>query len=622
MGRYAAATALLLLLPLVFLVAYVSLVGAPAAAIAPHLVVVATLAIGLGGARLVVSALPISSDMRRFLSACLICGALALLVCLYALSLAGVVFWGRVGTYNMARTYVAQAPDLLRTLGFSPALVFCMLAMLVVAVVSAVYFYLLRYDWIPVARSFRTKGLAAACGLSLLSLCIFGTQRLEAQQWGREGEPLSLSLFPWQGERDAQSHRVNVFHVKHLQSLDERARAAYRPSSAAKRSNVILIVGDALRSDHLSLYGYARKNTPNLRAFRDKGAMPLATTVLAACNESACGLQALASSRTVDQQSPAPLTLHEVLKKHGYRSHLVFSGDHANFYGLDRIYGPVDSYFDGASQKARYVNDDRLVLDRLAALGPWDGVPTLLHVHLMSTHALGRRFDETPSFGPEANYNGNRRGASDDELRQMAVNQYDRGVLQFDAMTDRLLAQLEAGGYLKDAIVVITGDHGESLGERGRYSHAHSVWEEALRVPFIVLAYGKADPGALQGGPALSQIDIAPTVLHMLGMPQPSNWQGRPVQKPIERRYIHFQQAAQIGLVDTRQPDGLYKHWVDARAGRAYTFNLTKDPQERNDITAEVPMALRIEWRDELLRHAGALAREHRDTLRAMHVNH
>ena len=79
------------------------------------------------------------------------------------------------------------------------------------------------------------------------------------------------------------------------------------------------------------------------------------------------------------QAMPAKaFTLHEALKRNGYGVHLIFSGDHTNFYGLREMYGPVDSYFDGSQQRykgggdlevaLRYMNDDQLVLDRLAVI--------------------------------------------------------------------------------------------------------------------------------------------------------------------------------------------------------------------------------------------------------------
>ena len=103
----------------------------------------------------------------------------------------------------------------------------------------------------------------------------------------------------------------------------------------------------------------------------------------------------------LDMQASRPITLPELLQRHGYGVHYDLSGDHTNFYGLRATYGAADSYFDGASQNARYVNDDRLVLDRLRSFGRWDGKPMMLQVHLMSSHALGKRFDDVTEFGPE-----------------------------------------------------------------------------------------------------------------------------------------------------------------------------------------------------------------------------
>jgi len=614
--RLVGATALLFVLPVSFLAAYVGLLGAPIEAVGPHLWTIAAMAAGLAGARLFLSLLPLSADMRRLLSACLICAVLVGLACLYAASVVGLKFWGRVASVNLVSTYVAQAPALLRTLGFEPAVIYCVIAIPALAGIAIIYFVLMRYDWVP---AFRARVSTATSVVAAAGLCsIFGAwmHGFEDHRWGSKGEPLSLSLYPWQGDRDMESHRIDVFRSKQLLREDERARASYVLASSGPRSNVILIVVDALRADHLSLLGYSRKNTPKLEELRDKGAMNLAAPAMAVCNESFCGLQALASSRYVDQQSEAPITLHEVLKKHGYRVHLIFGGDHTNFYGIDRIYGPVDSYFDGASQKARYVNDDRLVIDRLASFPQWDRRPTMFQFHLMSTHALGERFADTPEFGPGASYAAVRRGTSAEESQRLSINHYDRGVLQADAVISKLLGQLDERGYLEDAVVVITGDHGESLGERGRYSHAHSVWQEGLRVPFIVLTFGKANTGNLKPRPVISQIDIAPSVLHMLGLPQPTTWQGVPIQLEKTRRYIHFQQANAIGLMDEASPGGLLKHWVDALSGEQYTFNVTTDPGEKDDLTDKVPVALRQQWRGELMKHAGALSAEAQQRLR------
>jgi hypothetical protein len=301
------------------------------------------------------------------------------------------------------------------------------------------------------------------------------------------------------------------------------------------------------------------------------------------------------------------MTLQSVLRRHGYRVHLVLSGDHTGFYGLRESYGPVDSYFDGSSQKARYVNDDRLVLDRLRAMGAWDGFPVMFQIHLMSSHALGKRFAETPEFGEAENYDRIGWRGNSSEMQQRAVNFYDRGVLQVDRVIGDILKQLESSGHLHDALVVVTGDHGESLGEHDRYGHAQSVWEEALRVPFVLLSFGAADPGVLDGGSVASQVDIAPTLLRALDMPIPSTWEGQPLQTSPRARIVYFQQAHYIGLVDARADGRLYKHWSDVGKGEQFTFDLLADRGETKNLTAVVPESLRFEWQRLLLNRSAAI---------------
>ena len=614
--RLAGSTALFFALPLAFLAAYVLIMHAPTAAVWLHLHVIAVLAIGLAGSRILISLLPVPASLQRLLSAVLLCCVFTALLCLYAGSYIGLKYWSRVATLELATTYVVQAPALLRALSYPLVPVFLALAFLPLVGVFVAYQLLRWHDWVPAfrARIPPMASLVIAGGL-LSALAIFGLG-FKSRDWGRQGEPLSLSLYPYQANTESQSHGIDVFRAAQLQREDERARSAYVPAAANSRSNVILIVVDALRADHLSLLGYGRRTSPHLEVMRERGAMVFATSAVTACNESSCGLRALASSRYVDRQSESPMTVHDVLKKHGYRVHLVFSGDHVNFYGIDGIYGAVDSYFDGASQTRRYVNDDRLVIDRLGTFAKWDGTPTMFHFHLMSTHALGERFAETPEFGPSRNYLGNSTGSSEKELPTLATNHYDRGVLQTDRIISQLLSQLDEQGYMKDAVVVITGDHGESLGERGRYGHSHSVWQESLRVPFVVLAFGRAGSGKLTRRSLASQVDIAPTLLDLLGMPQPTTWQGASVRAADHGRYVYFQQAQLIGLIDKTSPEALYKHWVDTRSGQQYTFNLTADPAERTDLTDKVPLDLRRAWRDELLGHAGALPKDMQEKLR------
>jgi len=298
----------------------------------------------------------------------------------------------------------------------------------------------------------------------------------------------------------------------------------------------------------------------------------------------------------VHEFSERPITLQEVLRQHGYRIHLLLSGDHTIFYGLKDAYGHVDSYFDGHdASAARYVNDDALLLDRLAAFPAADGTPVMLQLHLMSAHPLGKRHDDWARFQPAASY-AIRHG----EPSERATNFYDNGVLQADGIIDQALRELGRKGYLDDALVVITGDHGEALGEHGLFQHANSVHEEVLRVPLVLLAYGKARASLAQAR-FVSQTDIAPTLLESLGIPLPPTWRGIALRDAKPRDFAAFQERWEIGLYDLRDSQRVWKYWLNLRTGEEYAFDLDRDPKERENVVATAPAALRHDWRRRVL---------------------
>ena len=598
------------LLPACFLAAYLLVFDAPGSAMLPHLTVLAGALAALTGLRLWLRLAPFDERSRQAVAALLVAAnGLAMLV-FYAAVLLGLHYWGRVTSLGLVGTYAAQAGELMRALGHSPE--WAVAGVLAVAALTwlGAYRYLRSHDWVAALETEISRPVTAVLGTLLLAIAAVSAFELPNRGWGARGEPLSLSLFPERDETTLQSHAISRSRSSKIDQAEDQVRTRYVAAAQPRRSNVIVIVADALRADHLALLGYGRPTTPGLDALAKSGNARLATSAVSVCNESTCGLRALSSSRYLDAQAARPMTLSESLQRHGYGVHYALSGDHTNFYRLRATYGAADSYFDGASQKARYVNDDRLVLDRLRSLGRWDGKPVMLQVHLMSSHALGKRFDDVTEFGPEENYARLRLMGKAIE-REHAVNFYDRGVLQTDRVVREILDALKQGGYLEDALVVVTGDHGEALGERGSYSHGHSVWEEGLRVPFVLLAFGAAEPGELQAGAVASQVDIAPTLLRALGIPIPSTWQGEPLQEAANGRIVYFQQQQQIGLIDARTPGKLYKHWSDLRKGRQFTFELLTDRGETADVTPRVPLALRQEWQRLLLARSAAMGTGH-----------
>jgi arylsulfatase A-like enzyme len=290
-----------------------------------------------------------------------------------------------------------------------------------------------------------------------------------------------------------------------------------------------------------------------------------------------------------------------VLRLHGYRIELILGGDHTHFYGLRKAYGAVDNYFDGSMVAGRNVNDDELVLERVKALPPWDGKPVLLQFHLMSAHLLGMRDPKFARFQPARPYVPWRKGAAADLSKPQIEtgNHYDNGVLQLDDVLRRLIGSLAERQYMNDTVVVLTGDHGEALGEHGEYGHAKSVFEPAMHVPLVFAGFGGPPPQVADSGAALaSQIDIAPTLLRFMDAPVPRTWAGMPLQNKLALRQLAFQQGFFVGLYDGTRPGHTLKYWRHLNTGEERVFDIDADPAEAHDLlpSLESPRLAALRW--------------------------
>jgi glucan phosphoethanolaminetransferase (alkaline phosphatase superfamily) len=591
--------ALWLCLPAAFLLVYVNRHFAPREAVLPHLRLVMLALLALALVRILLAVSIKSDKASRLAAALLVAGLLAGMAGYYALVLIGLQSWGRVITWDLMSSYSTQVLVLADAIGLHAPSVLGALVLAGVALFAAAWLYLRHLDWTDYVARCSSGALIVLLLLSGWAVCAIELYNFTSAPPTRHAEPLSITFYPMAAGHNLQGYAVDALSAKALDASEDAERAAYQASAAPARRNLVLIVVDALRPDHMGIYGYRRDTTPALSRLERSGMTRKTGAMRAICASSACGLLGMMSSKFVHQFSNRPFTLQEALKRHGYAIHLLLSGDHTSFYGMKLIYGAADSYFDGHGvRRFKHMNDDQLVLERLAAFPDWDGSPVMLHFHLMSAHVLGRRDRALPKYQPSGSYAQPANRGSDHASEERVVNFYDNGVVQTDATIELLLAALERKGYLRNTVVAITADHGESLGEHGLYQHANSVREEVLRVPFLLVAYGYRPAEPIDGGRRLaSQVDIAPTLLAELGLPSPRTWAGTPLQESLGREFTYFQELAEVGLFDHRDPANLWKYWVHSRSGQEYAFNLSLDPQERRNLIDTAPLQLKREWR-------------------------
>lgn len=169
---------------------------------------------------------------------------------------------------------------------------------------------------------------------------------------------------------------------------------------------------------------------------------------------------------------------------------------------------------------------------------------------------------------------------------------YDGEVEHMDMCFARLLDGLAKLGIAGDTAVILTSDHGEGMYEHGRMGHAFGHYAELGNVPFVVFAPGLVDKGVVIDTPT-SHIDIAPTVLDLLGAPIEEQVQGISVvplalrRGPWTPRAVPLEYGRSYALKAVR-----WKYIVDY-SGNEELFDHATDPTEQTDARATRPMALR-----------------------------
>jgi lipoteichoic acid synthase len=191
--------------------------------------------------------------------------------------------------------------------------------------------------------------------------------------------------------------------------------------------------------------------------------------------------------------------------------------------------------------------------------------PYIVNNPMFSAHALAS------TAGTQDHY-------SDDEKFNAYLNALKIG----DAALGKVLDSLKQSGKLDSTLVVILGDHGEAFGEHGTYVHASALYDENVHIPLILinrhLFHDDVDHSV--GG----IVDIAPTILDILGRPLPKSWQGRSLfseQRPDRTFFFAPWNGYQFGY---RQGDS--KVLFNSTTGKLERYDLKADPAEKSNLFA------------------------------------
>ena len=347
-----------------------------------------------------------------------------------------------------------------------------------------------------------------------------------------------------------------------------------RTISARRPLNVILIVMESVGARRLALYGAPVDDSPQLIRLSRHAALFKDVHVSEPCTS--CAMAALFSSVYPDHDWPAITRLAPslaiaglpaVLARHGYRTAFIHSGQLA--YERQQTFLRTRGFGQVIAEQRDYDEPhDRILLpETMQWIKADPGRPFFVALWTQDTH-----------HPYEA---AQHRDLSSDAPR---LNDYLNAVDATDTLIGQLADALQKAGLADQTLLVITGDHGEAFGEHGVLAHGGNVYDEETKVPLLIVNPKLFPQECVVNGIA-RQIDIAPTLLGLLGYALPPHWQGVDLFETDQPRRAYLfsgQGTASYGLVD-----GDFKYIYRVNENREELYDLTRDPYERDDLSRD-----------------------------------
>ena len=428
-------------------------------------------------------------------------------------------------------------------------------------------------------------------------------------------------------------------------SIDSKVHATGR----SKSPNIVLIISDATRADHLSSYGYYRNTTPNIDGLAKRGVL-----FENAISSSSWTLPAIASIFTslLPHQHGAgadfplgkgPRTMAEILSVVGYETAGFSANPHFGIrpWGLGRGF---ETYTDTTEALGYSFDASRLGHDVIEPLSEewfhysrfnefnahqlneqvyhWfarrSDRPYFLLVHYDDAHdsyevpppydhIYGPVSEQARRLLPEAKYG---RVSLTADQRDSVIASYDDSLRFIDSQVGELLRFLQQSPEWSNTYIIVTSDHGEAFGEHNAYTHGWDLYREVLHVPLVVA--GPGVPAGVRIKDTASTRKIFPTVLQWSGMRQPilrqrslsRLWSSHYVpvlpEEPTVSEFLDpGPPTVQRGLISVTTREWHFIYYADHQSR---LFHWPSDPLEQHDV-AESPdnQAIIVHLEDDLV---------------------
>jgi len=358
-------------------------------------------------------------------------------------------------------------------------------------------------------------------------------------------------------------------------------------------ANVLLITLDTTRADRIGAYGHGAAETPRLDALASEGVLfeqaitptaftlPSHSSIMTGLYPPFHGVRLNGGSALADVHT----TLAERLAASGYRCGAVMGAFVLDQrWGLSQGFDAFDDEFEMAPEQMLDLAGVQRPADRVMDIAlEWldqpDERPFFAWLHLYDPHI--------PYEPPEPYHSRfGDRGMS---------GLYDAEIAFTDSQVGRLLDWIGEKGLAGNTIVVVVGDHGESLGDHGENEHGYYVYDATVRVPLIVRAPG-ADLEGVRVAAQVRTIDVLPTILDLVDVEAPQPLHGEslvplmlepggdgPGYAYSESMSVHLQYGWSA-LYSVRTTEHKF---IDAP--RAELYALGEDPAENRNLIRDFP---------------------------------
>ncbi len=391
------------------------------------------------------------------------------------------------------------------------------------------------------------------------------------------------------------------WYLLHYRGRSEAADAGNGPAGVARGGairNVVLVSIDTCRADRLSCYGYKRPTTPHIDALAGDGTqftmamtpVPLTTPAHSSMFTGTYPPTHGVHVNGYDHLAPSNVTLAKTLHEAGYQTAAFVAGFTLDAqFGLNQGFDTYDGRFSEEEKPGAIARRSGAEVNRPAMAWLQDHAqrPFFLFLHYYDAHHPYE--PHPPRTSP----------FSDDP--------YAGEIAYIDDCIGQVLDRLRALGVYDNTLVIVTGDHGESLGEHGEITHSYFVYQSTLHVPLVIRAPGCGKGLRVDGN--VSLVDIVPTVLDLVGLERPARLQGVSLRSALEggagpdgNRSLYAESMEAATFACSPLHCIVEGGWKYILTRRPELYDLSQDPGETKDLAGQQPeVAQRLRARLESL---------------------